>query len=45
MIIVDPHDEEATEAQLRQQLITNAQSADPSHKQEASCSYGSSYSH
>ncbi|MGN6257121.1 MAG: hypothetical protein ACTHN3_05125 [Solirubrobacterales bacterium] len=45
MIIEHPRNEEATAAQLRQQIITNAESSDPTHEQEAFCSYTSSYRH
>lgn len=45
MIIADPRSEAATENQLKRQIITNAESAEPTYKQEASCNYGSSYSH
>jgi len=45
MIILHPDDEYATEQQLQHQILTNANSTDPTHKHEASCSYGSSYRH
>ena len=45
MIVAHPRNEVATEEQLKQQILTNGESSDPTHKQEASCSYTSSYSH
>ena len=45
MIVARPHDEVAMEEQLRRQILTNEESADPTHKQEASCNYLSSYGH
>lgn len=45
VVIAHPKDEEATAAQLQRQIITNEESSDPTHKQEASCGYLSEYGH
>lgn len=43
VVIAHPKSEEATTAQLAQQIKTNELSNDPTHQQEASCSYLSEY--
>jgi hypothetical protein len=45
MIVANPHNEVATEEQLKRQIITNEESSDPTNQQEASCSYLSEYGH
>lgn len=45
VVIAHPRNEESTAAQLRQQIITNEESNDPTHQQEASCSWLSEYGH